>query len=71
MKSATQRCVRIYHSPPQRAVAAAGDRFDRIIAHGSKTVQNGAVESTVCRRSGSQTARVARAMRTPKTGVRM
>eukprot|EP00974_Lingulodinium_polyedra_P014334 1389463-Lingulodinium_polyedra.AAC.1 len=31
-----------------------------------KTVRNDAVESTVCRHSGSQIARVARTMRTPK-----
>eukprot|EP00974_Lingulodinium_polyedra_P033229 3196223-Lingulodinium_polyedra.AAC.1 len=36
----------------------------------SKTVQNGAVESTVCRRSGLRIAVVARAVRT-QIGVRM
>eukprot|EP00974_Lingulodinium_polyedra_P080246 7773977-Lingulodinium_polyedra.AAC.1 len=35
------------------------------------TVRNDAVESIVCHRSGSQIARLARAMRTPKTDVRM
>eukprot|EP00974_Lingulodinium_polyedra_P126361 11198009-Lingulodinium_polyedra.AAC.1 len=36
-----------------------------------KTVRNLAVVSTICHRSGSQTARVARAMRTPVVGDRM
>eukprot|EP00974_Lingulodinium_polyedra_P096921 9393871-Lingulodinium_polyedra.AAC.1 len=36
----------------RRAVVAAGGRFDRIIAHGFKTVHNDAIESTVCRHSG-------------------
>eukprot|EP00974_Lingulodinium_polyedra_P081860 7925895-Lingulodinium_polyedra.AAC.1 len=31
-----------------------------------KTVHNDAVESTVCRRSGSRIARLARSMQTPK-----
>eukprot|EP00974_Lingulodinium_polyedra_P107763 10431049-Lingulodinium_polyedra.AAC.1 len=37
----------------------------------SKTAQDGAVESTVSRRSGLRMARVARAMGRPKIGVRM
>eukprot|EP00974_Lingulodinium_polyedra_P097915 9492126-Lingulodinium_polyedra.AAC.1 len=37
----------------------------------TKTVHNVAAESIVCRRSGSQIARVAHAMQTLKTGVRM
>eukprot|EP00974_Lingulodinium_polyedra_P016010 1553714-Lingulodinium_polyedra.AAC.1 len=37
----------------------------------SKTVRNAAVESIVRRRSGSRIARFARAMRSPKIGVRM
>eukprot|EP00974_Lingulodinium_polyedra_P098759 9572632-Lingulodinium_polyedra.AAC.1 len=37
----------------------------------SNTERNDAVESTICRRSGSQIARVAHTMRTPVLGARM
>eukprot|EP00974_Lingulodinium_polyedra_P023817 2304881-Lingulodinium_polyedra.AAC.1 len=39
-----------------RAAATAYGRFDRIIVRRFKKVHNVAVESTVCRRSGSQIA---------------
>eukprot|EP00974_Lingulodinium_polyedra_P006321 599334-Lingulodinium_polyedra.AAC.1 len=54
-----------------QAVAAAKDRFGRIVARHLQTLRRRAIESTVRRRSGLQNARIANTTRTPQTDVRV